>query len=255
MTSSDGDSAELFALEPRVFAFAVQVMEMLAEVLPSGDLGFITTVRKLKGGGAVISMTSADPLGLRLDVDDAEALRLIATYRLVVSPISRFMTVLSSSFKVNVKDSNQPLFTVDYFRDSHSGVPAAHINFHAERDDLTTALLKVGARKRGKLHLKNAAAGREPRLGDLHFPLGGHRFRPCLEDVLEMLIVEFGVDSRPTATKALQAGRTRWREHQLAAAISDDPATAVKELNRLGYELVPRPGVVLLPRPDRLTAI
>ena len=29
----------------------------------------------------------------------------------------------------------------------------------------------------------------------LHFPLGGSRFRPCLEDLLEMLVSELGVDS------------------------------------------------------------
>jgi hypothetical protein len=27
-------------------------------------------------------------------------------------------------------------------------------------------------------------------LGRLHFPVGGKRFRPCLEDVIEMLVVE-----------------------------------------------------------------
>jgi hypothetical protein len=28
-----------------------------------------------------------------------------------------------------------------------------------------------------------------PRLGQLHLPVGGHRFRPTLEDVIELLIV------------------------------------------------------------------
>ncbi len=29
---------------------------------------------------------------------------------------------------------------------------------------------------------------------DIHFPMGGHRFRVCLEDVVELVIREFGVE-------------------------------------------------------------
>ena len=35
-----------------------------------------------------------------------------------------------------------------------------------------------------------------PQFSDLHIPLGGPRYRPCLEDLLEFLIVEFGLDKK-----------------------------------------------------------
>jgi hypothetical protein len=42
-----------------------------------------------------------------------------------------------------------------------------------------------------------------PAMRELHFPVGGPRFRPCLEDVLEMLVVELGVDCSADAREAL----------------------------------------------------
>ncbi|MDQ1286067.1 MAG: hypothetical protein QG663_1493, partial [Thermodesulfobacteriota bacterium] len=47
----------------------------------------------------------------------------------------------------------------------------------------------------------------------VHIPIGGTRFRPCIEDVLQMLISEFGVDRiDQTWREALDKGRTRWRQ-------------------------------------------
>ena len=63
-------------------------------------------------------------------------------------------------------------------------------------------------------------------LAELHVPLGGPRFRPCLEDVVELLIVEFGVDSGDDWRIAIQEGRRAWREKQFRTAVWDDPETA-----------------------------
>ena len=80
-------------------------------------------------------------------------------------------------------------------------MPAAHIHVHAHRDGLSHALGKTGSKtKRGKAR---AEAREVPRMADLHFPVGGHRFRPCLEDVLEMLVTELGVDHPDGAIAAL----------------------------------------------------
>jgi hypothetical protein len=40
-------------------------------------------------------------------------------------------------------------------------------------------------------------------MSDLHFPVGGSRFRPSLEDVLDMLVRELGVDHEPGWRDAL----------------------------------------------------
>lgn len=70
-----------------------------------------------------------------------------------------------------------------------------------------------------------------------------------------MMIIEFGIDTVNSASAALHEGRRRWRVGQLAAAVSDDPMTAVAELDRLGFDVIPREGTEVSPRLDRLTAL
>lgn len=66
-----------------------------------------------------------------------------------------------------------------------------------------------------------------PRMSDLHFPVGGSRFRPCLEDILDMLVRELGVDHQPGWRDALADGRERWRRMQTAAVVRDAPGEAI----------------------------
>lgn len=79
-------------------------------------------------------------------------------------------------------------------------------------------------------------------MSEIHFPVGGSRFRPSLEDVLEMLIDEFGVDSPSDFRENLRKGRIDWRQIQLKAAVRDDPASAVEALKALGYDIQLPPG-------------
>jgi hypothetical protein len=72
---------------------------------------------------------------------------------------------------------------------------------------------------------------------DVHFPVGGPRFRPCLEDVLEMLIDEFGIDNAKESSNALARGRQKWRRIQTRTVVRDDPESAVTELKSLGYDV------------------
>lgn len=77
----------------------------------------------------------------------------------------------------------------------------------------------------------------EPRgLHMIHFPLGGARFRPCLEDVVELVVNEFGLDTQPDWQERVRDGRVQWRRVQLAAAVRDDPQTARRTLDGLGAE-------------------
>lgn len=236
------------ALEEEANSFALDLMERLARVLPVGDLGFTSIAAKQADGSARMSVASAARGGIELQIDQTPRLQLAVDYELVMSPTSQRATVLRSAFRVRPWQVARPLFTVDYIRDASSNIPAAHYNVHFDHDAVTDQLLRAGASRRGKVHKKKATAGSQPRLADLHFPVGGHRFRPCLEDVIDMLWAEFGIDMRPTARGAIEEGRARWREMQLRAAVSDYPAAAIEELRELGYEVAwIRPGV---PEPD-----
>ncbi|MEP9381119.1 hypothetical protein [Nocardioides sp. KR10-350] len=60
-----------------------------------------------------------------------------------------------------------------------------------------------------------------------------------MEDVLQMLITEFGVDTQPDAQQVIEEGRARWRRRQTAAIVRDAPAEAVRVLREeLGYQVI-----------------
>jgi hypothetical protein len=157
-------------------------------------------------------------------------------------PLDLNLAVEKSDFHVFAYEyPREPLFRYEYLRTPTSGIPAAHVQVHARRDTVTYLMARCGiGSQRAKQRSKKVYAGEEiPHLSDPHFPVGGPRFRPCLEDVLEMLIEEFGIDCAPGGRAALQRGRLVWRDAQLGAGVRDDPATAVRVLREIGYEVTP----------------
>lgn len=145
----------------------------------------------------------------------------------------RFLTIEKSGTSVFAGRSNRhPIFRYEYLRDPRS-VPASHLHVHAHRDAFTYTMVKAGSSSR---RAQNRSTSSDiPSLQDLHFPLGGHRFRPVLEDVLEMLIDEFGVDHDEDALDTLAQARQRWRETQTKAAVRDAPQAAAESLRAMGY--------------------
>src|SRR5262249_2529202 len=128
-------------------------------------------------------------------------------------------------------------------------IPAAHIQLHAHRDEFLYMLMASNEGRPKVRQIKGAV----PRLSVFHFPVGGHRFRPCIEDVLQALIMEFGVDRMPQWRAAVEAGREGWRRRQLKAAVRDAPEDAAEALARMGWTVTP-PEVIPPGQPDRLRA-
>lgn len=186
------------------------------------------------------------PKGVPLAVDGVVVLRLRASFDCGWDHTGRFLAVRRSSMSVAAEGTDEPLFRYDYDAGSDDKVPAAHLNVHGHRDELVFAMMAAGHRLRGRARTAAVRRGQVPRVSTLHFPLGGHRFRPSFEDVLEMLVREFGLDTRPGWRAAVCAGRARWRAVQLRAAVRDDPAGAAEALGDLGYTVRvpgPRPAV------------
>ena len=105
-----------------------------------------------------------------------------------------------------------PLFRYDYLASPHSSaVPSAHFQVHAHRDEFLHAMY-VSDRARSRPAQRKDLDPASPRgLRMIHFPLGGAQFRPCLEDVIELLINEFGVDAQPGWQNVIRCGRIVWR--------------------------------------------
>ena len=235
--------------------FALRIMERLALILPSGDLGFTSTASIVKDTAFVV-ISQSDELGLELTVKGQPLLRLVVEYRCMLSTFSKMLTVSGSTYKVYLHGSRYPIFAADYDRSARPNTPAAHWNVYANRKDVTDSLRRAGSSRRGGRNRRAARDRSSGVVGTLHFPVGGHRYRPCLEDVLELVWTEYGIDVRTkSARKAIDDGRREWRTYQLKAAVSDDPRSAAEELHRLGVpiDMAAFP-VDLGERPDRTTA-
>jgi hypothetical protein len=72
-------------------------------------------------------------------------------------------------------------------------------------------------------------------LSKIHLPVGGRRFRPALEDVLEALIDERIVSGSPIWRDVLNESRDEFRRRQLKAAIRREPDVAAAALRALRY--------------------
>ncbi len=116
-----------------------------------------------------------------------------------------------------------PVLRVDYRRDMYAA-PAAHIQVHAHRGALS--------------HLLSQAEHPFPHdMSALHIPIGGARFRPCLEDFIQFLIAECRFDSLPDWQHCVREGRRRWRRRQAAAVTRDMPEEAARVIRELGYKV------------------
>ncbi|MFJ9621028.1 hypothetical protein [Streptomyces sp. NPDC101181] len=144
---------------------------------------------------------------------------------------STFMATDQADVKVFYAGSPDPLFRFEYVRKSKEP-PGAHLQVHAHRDEVAY-LLRLSETGRPKQKLN-----RLPRLSELHLPVGGHRMRPALEDVLLFLKREFAIDTVDGWKTIIDEHLRSWRLMQLRTAVRDSPESAAQVLRGLGYTVV-----------------
>lgn len=108
--------------------------------------------------------------------------------------------------------------TYDYERNPAHGYPAAHVQVNGHSPALDELCQRAEVRKE---------------LKDLHLPVGGRRFRPTLEDLIEFLIIEGFAEARSDWRRVLERPRRAWEERQLRAAVRRHPGAARRELDDL----------------------
>jgi hypothetical protein len=188
---------------------------------------------------------------LPLTVNGIHRLNLLIKLHLCWDSGQYFLAVDKSFFHVRAEGKDDtPLFRLEYIRQATRDVPCSHLQIHAHRDELTY-LLMLADRARPAMRVRK---DKIPRVAEFHFPNGGHRFRPCIEDVLHSLIIEFGVDAQPGWRTAVEEGREAWRRTQLRAAVRDAPEEAAEALELLGYSVKPPDTGHLATNRERLQA-
>lgn len=187
-----------------------------------------------------MSVRQEDGAGFPLHRNNVEVQRITVRLRLSPDRFGQYLRTEKSAFHVFAlvgdppSSKGEPLYRFEYEHAKEAGPwPAAHIQVHGNHPHLEGAL-----RDAGRSVTRSTPASEEgPNIADVHLPVGGTRFRPCLEDVIEHSIHEFRIDAQPGALAALISGRARWRELQLRAAMRDDPSTAVSQLQRMGFNV------------------
>jgi hypothetical protein len=71
----------------------------------------------------------------------------------------------------------------------------------------------------------------------LHLPVGGRRFRPTIEDFIELLVDEKLARPKNGWRQVIAEGRKDFEERQLRAAVRRNPAPAVDQLLAMGYRV------------------
>ena len=177
-------------------------------------------------GRAVIGyrLNKGDLYGEAIDLTLAKSparLRLLLHHTLVLDESNQHLTTDKSSYTLATADSNSAALTYDYVRDPPNKYPEAHLHIDGEAQGLQRMLDSSGRSKN--------------RPADLHLPVGGRRYRPSLEDLIEFCILEELVTPRPNWQRALDDSRDRFHTQQLRAAVRRNPDEAASVLRDIGW--------------------
>lgn len=256
MTSSDDSRDRLVALAGD---FASELTDITESVLPPGSSSHFDWLGVEGKDGqdfrVVVRQDADEGIGLR--VAGEVRLQLKVSFNCSWNERQTHLSVVEGRFEARCAGVSEPLFRYEYRRDAYAE-PCAHLQVHAHRDEVVYLALAGGSSRQARERERQLQDGVKPTklvsLRDLRFPLGGHRLRPAYEDVLEMLIHEFGIEVAPDAEAALAASRATWRKRQIAVAVTDSPESAASQLRDLGYRVESPPQGPLEDRSDRLRA-
>lgn len=128
-------------------------------------------------------------------------------------------------FTAPTREDDALIVSVDYARHPGNKYPGSHLHVGGHRDDLDV-LYGGDARKARKLR-------------DLHLPVGGKRFRPTLEDLVEFMVLEEMVEPRDGWEAKVKEHRDIWELRQTKAAVRNHQAAAAEVLRSKGWKVEP----------------
>lgn len=233
-----------FDVESEALAFAQELQDLLDGVLPRPadipERDRQVRVEVMVGQARYRLQVAADGGLITLTKSGQPVASLRVSIQCTSDTDRTYLAVHRSDFELRGWADKTPIARLDFLRDAHT-VPACHWNIHAERG-AASRLLTLG-------DPKHSGA-----FSELHFPVGGARMRPCLEDVLAFVLHEFGIDHCVGADVLLREGRERWRRRQIATLVRDAPDEAVRVLRDLGYGITEPAAGPSQPKTSKLCA-
>ena len=213
-------------LEGQAREFAAEVTDLLNRTVTDGiRLKSVIANRRATTVHVGYGISSKDltakpvPLGIRRT---PPACHLLVAYILGLDPEQAHLAVAKSQYGLYLDSDRQKMLVHwDYTRDPENDYPVAHVQVNGDCEHFDTLTEK--ARNAGRISPMRP-------LRDFHFPVGGRRFRPALEDVVEFLVVEGLAEMRNDWETVVKEHRDRWEEHQLRAAVRRFPEIALQQL-------------------------
>lgn len=218
--------------------FAQRIETLLQQVLGDSEDGYVAEPKdkRLRGGRTGYRITQRASRGIELRSGDEVVASLSFGFICSCKTDGGWLQVDKSVVMISAEPEHVPLFHYDFNRVTISEIPGAHINVFGSNDAATRIMLACGLGKRGKSRRKEYVdKGAFPTFSTLHFPVGGDRFRPGIEDVLQMVIYEFHIDAEPDWEEHLEASRAEYRTRQLEALVREFPDIAYKALVEDGF--------------------
>ena len=216
---------QLKALDKAARNFAQECSDLLNLTVANGVKFSAIRTNNSALIGVGLSKTCADssPIPLRIG-KGKPAVHLYVQHSYGYDSERVYLTMLKSTMALYTSaemESDQLIVTYDYARETNTPNPEAHLHVYGERSDLDEIYLGTGRDSR--------------QLRDLHLPVGGRRFRPTLEDIVEFAILEEMVQPRDDWTTVVEQGRQRWTSIQLKALVRRDQVTAAEQLRKEGW--------------------
>ncbi len=158
---------------------------------------------------------------------DQRPLMLKIEFRVSLDDAKEFLAVQHSTFGLWVRPvpsrKGRPVFRVEYDRDAYNK-PPSHVHLHAES-------LEFG-------WIYGTAGLAPPRLSEVHFPVGGRRFRPTVEEFLTFLNREkIYVDWRSGWRAVVDSSFAEWEWNQARATVREHTDAAIEQLRSMGYRV------------------
>lgn len=207
-------------LQTRARDFAAELTAVLNGSIGRGQVFNAVTVPGLHDRVFVgYRVTKTDPTHREaIPVGKRGTLHLGLWYQLQMDDRG-FLVVLTSVVGLFLDATvKQELLHFDYERNKDLDYPEAHVQVEADSPYWQTLL--------------NGNPAANSSLGKLHIPVGGRRFRPALEHVIEFLIREHLVEPTCDAWQEnLDASRREFEGKQLRAAIWRHPEVGLEAVN------------------------
>lgn len=231
-------------VENQVREFAQRIEDLLQQVLGLRDDSYTATPEGsyVRSGKTSYVIHQAEDRGVPLTSDGECILKLSYTFHCSCRKSGSWLQVDKSAIMITGEPEHVPLFRYDYIRDPSSDIPAAHLNVYGSNDVATRLLLACNGGKRAKSRRKEYVnKGAFPTFSSLHFPVGGDRLRPGLEDVLQMTIYEFHIDAQCNWEEAISVSRAEYRSRQIKALVREFPDLAYDALEDIGCDFKKKP--------------